>query len=67
MQKSKPKLYDDELKCCGCAACSAICPVSAIMMVEDEKGFDYPVVDDLICIRCYKCLRVCPIKTCNTN
>ena len=32
--------------CCGCSACSAICPKNCISMEEDTEGFYYPVVDD---------------------
>ncbi|WP_278280742.1 4Fe-4S dicluster domain-containing protein [Lacrimispora sphenoides] len=39
-----------------------MCPKSAISMVEDEEGFEYPQVDEAKCIRCYMCLKVCPIK-----
>lgn len=60
--KPIPVLYERKEDCCGCTACYAICPKSAIKMVEDEEGFDYPVVDAEKCIRCYLCLKVCPIK-----
>lgn len=40
----------------------AICPKSAISMVEDEEGFEYPLIQEDKCIRCYQCLKVCPIK-----
>ena len=61
-EKDYPILYKENQECCGCTACYAICPKSAIKMVEDEEGFDYPVVDAEKCIRCYMCLKVCPIK-----
>ena len=60
--KAVPVLYKMKSDCCGCTACYAICPKSAISMVEDEEGFEYPQVDDIKCIRCYQCLKVCPIK-----
>lgn len=60
--KPLPELYSGRQFCCGCTACYAICPVNAISMAPDEKGFDYPVVDARVCIRCYKCDSVCPIK-----
>lgn len=60
--KEIPILYERKQDCCGCSACYAICPKSAIKMVEDEEGFEYPVVDAENCIRCYMCLKVCPIK-----
>ncbi len=54
-------------KCCGCSACYAICPKRAISMVEDEEGFEYPVIDITKCIHCHKCEQVCPIKNAETG
>lgn len=59
---SKPILFEKKEDCCGCAACVAICPKEAINMIEDEEGFDYPVVKENLCIQCFMCVRVCPIK-----
>lgn len=47
--------------CCGCSGCEAICPVSAIRMEADSKGFKYPQVDPDICIKCRLCIQVCPM------
>ena len=47
--------------CCGCHACSNICPKNAIMMVEDENGFKIPKIDEKLCIDCGLCEKVCPI------
>lgn len=60
--KKLPILFSKKEKCCGCTACYAICPKSAIVMVDDEEGFKYPQVDENKCIRCYMCLNVCPFK-----
>ena len=57
-----PKLYEKKSDCCGCSACYAICPVSAIFMEFDEEGFFYPLVDENKCIRCYQCIKVCSFK-----
>ncbi|MBQ4600629.1 MAG: Coenzyme F420 hydrogenase/dehydrogenase, beta subunit C-terminal domain [Oscillospiraceae bacterium] len=46
--------------CTGCTACQAICPVNAISMKEDDRGFLRPVVDKGKCMECKKCERVCP-------
>ena len=53
-------IYLNRKRCTGCGACINVCPVSAISMREDEKGFLYPVVDDTKCIHCEKCRRTCP-------
>lgn len=51
----------DKTKCCGCSACYNICPKNAITMMEDEKGFKYPVIDKGKCINCGLCEKICPI------
>lgn len=56
------QVYDDKKHCSGCTACESICPVRAISMQVDEKGFLYPIIDQEICIDCGKCIRTCPIK-----
>ena len=55
-------LYEHKEQCCGCSACVAVCPKSAITMVEDTEGFDYPQVDEKICVRCHRCLEICSFK-----
>ncbi len=52
---------EEKSNCCGCQACYNICPKNAIEMVEDEKGFKYPRVDNEKCINCGLCEKVCPI------
>lgn len=49
----------DKSLCCGCAACSKICPKQCITMREDEEGFLYPKVDESLCIDCGLCEKVC--------
>ena len=60
--KPIPVLYENKADCCGCSACYAICPKSAISMQPDEEGFDYPLIDEEKCVRCGMCMKVCPIK-----
>lgn len=65
MQKSKkeiPNLSGISSECCGCAACMTACPVDAISMEPDERGFLRPVIQKDRCLRCGKCLRVCAFK-----
>ena len=47
--------------CCGCSACSNICPKSCISMKRDNEGFLYPSIDEDICINCNLCEKVCPV------
>ena len=65
--KQLPILYNRKEECCGCTACYAICPKSAITMAEDEEGFKYPQLNERKCIRCHICLKVCPIKIANSH
>ena len=46
--------------CTGCQACRISCPVSAIEMQENDRGFVYPIINSDKCIDCQKCQRVCP-------
>ena len=62
MKQRVPLLFTKKEDCCGCTACYSICPLKAISMVEDEEGFEYPLIDQEKCIRCNKCIGVCPIK-----
>lgn len=62
MKQNIPVLFNKKEECCGCTACYAICPMNAISMVEDEEGFEYPVINRENCISCCKCIEVCPIK-----
>ena len=62
LQKEIPDLCSKKELCCGCAACHSVCPVDAILMKPDEKGFPYPWIDEEKCIRCYKCIKVCVFK-----
>ena len=62
-KKQIPNLFSCEIECCGCSACFSICPVNAIFMKKDKKGFLYPSINVDKCVRCYKCEKVCPINS----
>lgn len=51
----------DAKKCTGCMACMNICPRDAIHSAIDEKGFEYPVIDQNLCVHCNLCTKICPI------
>lgn len=46
--------------CCGCGACSNICPKNCIKMIQDEEGFFYPKIDENECVQCNLCEKTCP-------
>lgn len=52
----------EKSQCCGCTACSSICPKKAIVMKQDEEGFMYPIIDKSKCVNCGLCDKVCPVK-----
>ena len=47
--------------CCGCTACSSICPKDAVVMKRDTEGFSYPYIIEEKCINCGLCANVCQI------
>lgn len=47
-------------KCTNCMACYNICPVGAIVMVEDKDGFVYPSIVEEKCTHCGLCTKKCP-------
>ncbi|MCD7791349.1 MAG: Coenzyme F420 hydrogenase/dehydrogenase, beta subunit C-terminal domain [Bacteroides thetaiotaomicron] len=53
--------------CCGCSACSSICPVDAINMRMDGEGFSYPYINQDTCRNCGLCRSVCPVTNLNTS
>ncbi|MDD6200649.1 MAG: polysaccharide pyruvyl transferase family protein [Firmicutes bacterium] len=48
-------------QCTGCGACYNKCPVNAIQMKEDRKGFLAPVIDSGTCVHCGLCAKHCPV------
>ena len=53
----------DKTLCCGCTACANICPLSAIHMKQDERGFFHPVIDKEKCVSCGLCRKVCDFSS----
>lgn len=47
-------------ECCGCSACSQVCPKKCINMIPDKEGFYYPVIKKDLCVDCQLCEKVCP-------
>ncbi len=47
--------------CCGCGACSQVCPAGCITMSLDKEGFLYPIIAKDKCIDCGLCESVCPM------
>lgn len=45
--------------CVGCSACEAVCPVRAIKMSSNDRGFLYPEISVEKCIDCGMCEMVC--------
>ena len=48
--------------CCGCGACSVLCPKSAISMRIDGQGFISANIDFEKCVHCQKCVNICPMN-----
>lgn len=48
-------------QCTGCGACLNKCPVDAIQMKADDKGFLFPEIDAEKCINCGLCAKACPV------
>lgn len=47
--------------CCGCTACSNICPAKCITMENDDEGFVYPTINYAECVKCRRCVNICPV------
>ena len=59
----KPRhVLEEYTLCCGCGACAFSCPVNAITVKMDGKGFLKAHVDEKICVGCGKCKSVCPFE-----
>ncbi|MCK4983260.1 MAG: Coenzyme F420 hydrogenase/dehydrogenase, beta subunit C-terminal domain [Victivallaceae bacterium] len=49
--------------CFGCQVCRVSCPMAAIDIQPDEKGFLRPVIDRDKCNECGLCVKLCPAGT----
>ena len=47
--------------CCGCSACSIVCPKQCISMKPNTEGFVFPHINESLCVHCGLCLKYCPI------
>ncbi|MDD4803397.1 MAG: Coenzyme F420 hydrogenase/dehydrogenase, beta subunit C-terminal domain [Syntrophomonas sp.] len=54
-------IYQDKNRCSGCTACLSACPLNAISMVADNKGYKYPQIDMTRCKECRLCQTVCQL------
>lgn len=55
-------LFLEKKECCGCGACTEICPRGILKMESDEEGYRYSVITERDkCIHCGLCEKVCPI------
>lgn len=56
---------NNKTQCCGCGACSNVCPKHCIKMTEDHEGFLYPHVETSLCVDCGLCESSCPLISSN--
>lgn len=59
----KTHVETDYMNCTGCGTCAKVCPIQAIRLVEDRRGFLFPWVDGDKCISCGKCVNSCQLET----
>ena len=65
MMNFKKNILNQSIElCCGCGACSNICPKNAIIL-ELKHGFYYPIIDKQKCIDCGLCTASCQINNYN--
>ena len=49
--------------CAGCMACTNICKMSAITIIDDYKSYN-AVIDEVKCVNCGLCEKNCPNIKC---
>ncbi len=52
----------DEM-CTGCQACYSVCPVDALSITPNYRGFYAPVIDQFKCTDCRLCKHICPANS----
>lgn len=59
---TKPVLPPDSIceYCCGCTACSVVCPKDCISTNLTDSGFYEARIDLSSCIHCDNCRKICP-------
>lgn len=62
MEKTLEKIRLTTERCKGCGYCVSVCPKGALTMTNEinDKGYNFPAVDQEKCIQCSMCYRVCP-------
>lgn len=48
--------------CCGCRACTQVCPQKCITFRLDKEGFAVPEIDEKKCVKCGLCYKYCGQK-----
>lgn len=48
--------------CTGCMACLNACAHEAITIIQDEEGFERPLIQQSKCVDCGLCKKICPIN-----
>jgi len=60
VEKLEKKLEKDDCKCIDCGACTGVCPVDALSLVDWEL-----VINQDKCIYCDACTSACPTRALN--
>lgn len=60
-KKKNKDLFETHSLCCGCGACSIICPTKAITINRNDDGFWNAELNKELCVSCGKCNEVCPL------
>ena len=50
-------------RCCGCGACAAVCGTGAVVVEQNDEGFQHYRIDESKCVKCGRCQAVCPFGT----